>query len=242
MSSNPLLLTSIPVDLKTCSVCKNICKSKMSFSLNIDDVLIGIRLGYWKDEVDEFKIGKRRESELPLVNAYGAYEDDRFYEELRSRSGLLVLSCNQIDNPGIDFAELKLRLTKLSFVYAVFKSPSGTGLKALIRIPDDSPSLCAFECAGQILALWGVKVDVRFEARRFFSVSCDKDIFVSDKVLACIPPIPKSLDKLCLEDYDQIFLGCAKRFLFKGKKLISTAKDVLLEPFCPRIDPWNPLS
>lgn len=75
---------------------------------------------------DEFT---KKKTDLPIA-CFGGVFSKRSKNSLIQASGLLVL-----DFDKCDIISKKSELIKYSFVYSVFISPSGAGLKAVVRIP-----------------------------------------------------------------------------------------------------------
>jgi hypothetical protein len=104
--------------------------------VNVDVILSRIKSGgSHKDAItlmramskDDFSERKRK---LPVI-CFGGTFSKRNRESLMDASGLMVLDFDHVEN----IQEKRHQLYQLPFVYSVFLSPSGEGLKALIRIP-----------------------------------------------------------------------------------------------------------
>jgi hypothetical protein len=81
-----------------------------------------------KQQVSSLKIN------LPAFMPSGSFKH-RSNEGLTAHSGLI---CADLDNLGERLAELQTRLEQDPHVYAVFQSPTGTGLKVWVRVSNDS--------------------------------------------------------------------------------------------------------
>lgn len=96
------------------------------------------RLHTSKNEYEEYK---RLKVSLPLVTFCGEFEGGRKLEHLKHYNNILVLDIDHIERRSVD--DLKGVLCKDKFIYAAWLSPSGEGLKALVKIesnPDQHKS------------------------------------------------------------------------------------------------------
>lgn len=76
---------------------------------------------------------KTLKSKLPAVTFSGTFLK-RKKENLLIHSGFLILDFDNFENKEI-LAQERNKLQQSDFIYCVFLSPSGTGLKALVKIP-----------------------------------------------------------------------------------------------------------
>lgn len=106
------------------------------FSISVDDAISRIRDGNSKDLVLEIRSKKTKEernaikSMLPAVTFGGAF-DNRSKDGLKHASGFMVIDFDDVENPSIYRDDLQLN----RFIYSAWISPSGNGVKALVRIP-----------------------------------------------------------------------------------------------------------
>lgn len=206
-----------PVKLGECSICASARKPESVKPVKLAAVLAAIKAGKWREEVAAVRAGTREKSTLPQCCAFGVYRERRADENLVSRSGFVVLDYDGKDNPRTDFAKLKSRLARLPFVAAAFRSPSGNGLKAVIRVPDAASDESALNAARALLAPLGGVIDAQAAARKHFIVSDDSDAFVSAAPLDEIPPLPASFAKCSAETLAVLFADLIERFFFTGK-------------------------
>jgi len=115
--------------------------------MEVDEALDRIRRGVSKENVEDIRgtLDKERANKLkcnlPSVCFSGIFGEDRTDESLEEHSGFIVLDFDGVD----DVEEEKYSLTKNKFVYACWVSPSGNGLKALVKISDGSKHRQHFE-------------------------------------------------------------------------------------------------
>lgn len=77
------------------------------------------------------KIRRKLKDELPCICFAGKFKKRKDDEQI-THSGLAIF-----DFDHVDVAQVKSKLIALPFVFAAFISPSGDGVKALIRIPPE---------------------------------------------------------------------------------------------------------
>ena len=121
------------------TIFKDIKDTSQPFYRQVDVILERIKNGSSKDLVKKIRAAKDREQKnklkqnLPSICFSGTFTQ-RNDNSLTAHSGLI---CLDFDGylANRDMLSEKERLTKNKFVYSVFISPSGKGLKALVKIP-----------------------------------------------------------------------------------------------------------
>jgi len=78
------------------------------------------------DSYKTIKIG------LPIVTFCGTFKNGRKLENLSTYNNLMILDIDHINDIGI--LEIKDKLKEDKFIYSVWLSPSGEGLKALVKL------------------------------------------------------------------------------------------------------------
>ena len=112
--------------------------SKKPYYLEIDKVLERIKSGKSMVKVHEIRncLDKQRKSvlkkNLPSIVFSGIIEEGSREDARIEHNGSMILDFDHVSN----IEEKKKELTSLPYVYSCFVSPSGDGLKALIRIAD----------------------------------------------------------------------------------------------------------
>ena len=79
----------------------------------------------------------KTKTQLPAVTFGGTFDGGHKAQNLKTHSGLLVLDLDDIEVNSLD--DLKARLLAFPFVCLLFISPSGAGLKAVVRL-DGAPA------------------------------------------------------------------------------------------------------
>lgn len=101
---------------------------KKDYSLPV--VLDLIRQGYCKNLIDEIRQGdKEKKLKLPCVTFSGTFSK-RNSKNLQEKSGIICLDYDNVKN----LQEKKQELMQEKYTLAVFVSPSGNGLKQLIKV------------------------------------------------------------------------------------------------------------
>ena len=122
----------------TCTIFKDIFDKTPNY-ITIDQALARIKTGRSKDKVMEIRNALDKEKandlkkQLPSVCFSGKFSE-RKDGKIIQHSGFLVLDFDNVVDLEVKAAELANK----PFVYALWVSPSGNGLKALIRIADGS--------------------------------------------------------------------------------------------------------
>jgi hypothetical protein len=120
-----------------CTIFKNIY-SKDPHYISVSDALARIASGKSRDRVDEIrrtidkeKAGKLK-ANLPSVCFSGKFGSDRTDEQIIEHSGFIVLDFDKLD----DLRDRQTEIISSEFVHACWISPSGNGLKALVKVSD----------------------------------------------------------------------------------------------------------
>jgi len=123
------------------TIFKDIKDTSQPFFRNIDVVLDRIKQGSSKDlvkqireEKDKLKRNTLKQS-LPAICFSGKFSK-RSDNHITEHSGFICLDFDGYKTKK-DLLEEKERLSKDKYIYSVFISPSGKGLKALVKIPTD---------------------------------------------------------------------------------------------------------
>lgn len=102
------------------------------YHVSIESALDRIRIGKSKSKIDKIRQGdKEVKKQLPCVLFSGTFSE-RNVNGLIEHSGLMVIDFDKI--PHDEFESVRKKVQGNKFVYATFISPSGDGLKVLIKI------------------------------------------------------------------------------------------------------------
>lgn len=170
--------------------------------LTVGEALAAIRDGKYRDKVeavraiaDKDQRGGRKKQTLPIYCFSGTFSY-RSKERMTAHSGLAVIDLDHMEPDAWQAA--RDRLVNDPFVFALFTSPSGDGLKVLFRIPPDIADHRRHYVA--IIAYLGLpEVDkgTKDPARACF-VSWDPDLYVNEgaEVFAAPDPVKALQDKV----------------------------------------------
>lgn len=123
------------------TIFKNIKETEAPFHREVGVVLNRIKNGAQKDLIKRIRTSKDKNERnelkklLPAVCFSGTFTK-RTDNSLTNHSGLICLDFDDYTKRKLLLQD-KDKLTKDKFVYSVFISPSGNGLKALVKIPAD---------------------------------------------------------------------------------------------------------
>jgi BT4734-like, N-terminal domain len=174
-------------------------------------ILAGIRKGRWQKPVAHVKTrylsalqaAKQQGNPDPYETAKEAVRAIKkklagvlFSGEFSQRANELIIAhsgllCLDIDNLE-DAASLKLALANDDHVQACFISPTGSGLKVLLRIaPDVTSHERSFLAAQKYFReRYGAKVDNCKDLARLCFVSHDENIFIRAEEATLLEPLP----------------------------------------------------
>jgi Protein of unknown function (DUF3631)/VirE N-terminal domain len=160
-----------------------------------DKVIAAIRNGRWKEYIEEI----RREDDKDLVSKFktclpGVLFSGKFSERkndaLVQHSGLL---CADLDNLNGELQNAREKLLGSPYLFAVFTSPSGGGLKAVFRVRADvAKHRGSFRAVEQhVKELTGIQIDESCkDPARLCFVSHDPAAYHNQDAIA-IEPLPE---------------------------------------------------
>jgi len=106
-------------------------KSKKPILIDVDKALARIKTGRSKVAVEGVRNGGVDKKDLPCVIFAGEItEPTRKDVDVKTHSGYMVLDWDKVDP-----ISKKSQLSQDPYIYAAWISPSGNGVKALVRIP-----------------------------------------------------------------------------------------------------------
>jgi hypothetical protein len=127
--------------MKKVTIFKNIKSTDTPFYKDVKSILERIRDGKSKELVKRIRTEQRKperqelKKELPAICFSGTFAK-RNDNALMAHSGLICIDFDNYPSKK-DLLQDKERFQKDRYVYSVFISPSGNGLKVLIKIPED---------------------------------------------------------------------------------------------------------
>ena len=123
------------------TIFRNIKETDTPFYVNIDKILDRIKNGKSKDLVKNIRKEKDKthrnelKKKLPAICFSGKFTN-RKDSSLNEHSGFICLDFDGYEKQKTMISE-KQKLTKDKYTYSVFVSPSGNGLKVIVKIPQD---------------------------------------------------------------------------------------------------------
>lgn len=118
------------------TIFKDFNETKNPYYLPIEKVLQRIKECKIRNKIDELrneKDEKRKgilKKKLPCICFSGKFLT-RSDKDLTEHSGYIILDFDKLDNAE----EFKISLKRFNFIYSAFISPSGNGVKAIVKIP-----------------------------------------------------------------------------------------------------------
>lgn len=126
---------------KNVTIFKNIRETETPFYRSIDAILLRIKEGKSMDLVKSIRSEKDKSERnelkklLPAICFSGEFTK-RADKSIVNHSGFICLDFDNYEKVK-EMQDDKLRLSKDKYVYSVFVSPSGKGLKVIVKIPAD---------------------------------------------------------------------------------------------------------
>lgn len=208
-----------------CTIFKNIF-SKEPHYIKVDDALRRIKEGFSKKTVEEIRstIDKEKANKiklnLPSVCFSGTFGADRKDEQLIEHSGFLVLDFDDVD----DLRNRQAEIISEKFTYACWISPSGKGLKALIRIADGSRHREHFQ------ALQDIFPDIDrsgINPSRVCYESYDSEIYINAdaEVFVKIKTTEKVVETTYTSNSDEIFKKILKWLSNKNEAFVTGERN-----------------
>lgn len=110
----------------------------------LDDILKAVGSGVWEKQINKLRGClsrgdqegfERLKKALPAFTPSGLFASGRKMENLKQYSGFIILDIDKLDADKL--LSIKETITKSPFCYSCFISPSGRGLKILVRVSSD---------------------------------------------------------------------------------------------------------
>jgi hypothetical protein len=120
----------------------------------------------------------------------------RANDALIEHSGLI---CADLDELGLRLSEVRKKLLTSSYLLALFRSPTGDGLKAIFRVPNDAAKhLASFRSVQRhVMELTGVQIDEACkDVARLCFVSSDLGWYYKPNALELVPPVEREKAKV----------------------------------------------
>jgi hypothetical protein len=217
------------------SVFKDLYKSKdIPYSMEIDKVLERIKIGKSKALIEKIREGdKAAKNSLPCILFAGEFTE-RNSNSLVSHSGLMVVDFDKYPDEATMVAQMEL-LRKNPHFISLFISPSGKGIKGVVRIPEATKATHPkffkafqkqfnydyFDIANSnvdrvCFESYDPNIYINMDAELFDAVLIDEGYAVSEKVpLVPLSDEGKIIDKIMQFDWKKGFVdGERNAFIF----------------------------
>jgi hypothetical protein len=182
------------------TIFKNIFSKEPHF-ITVDKALERIKLGASKGLVLDIRLALDKEKanklklNLPSICFSGKFGSDRKDEQLVQHSGFIVLDFDDIS----DLRDKQTEIIQKDFVYACWVSPSGNGLKALVKIAEGKKHREHFQSLQEVFP----EVDRSgINVSRVCYESFDPDIYVNEK--AVVFTKAKKIEKVVVNEIETI--------------------------------------
>jgi hypothetical protein len=107
---------------------KGLRSTKPQKVTDISEILSGIQNGLWKESVLKCRTDLKYKDFLPCFTPTGVF-NHRSIKGLEEYNGVICLDIDHVADPEV----LKQRASKLGWVMAAFVTPSGQGLKVIVK-------------------------------------------------------------------------------------------------------------
>lgn len=118
--------------MSTVSLYQNV-KSHSSLEVELNSIFKAIKEGKWKNLSEEYRAKKDKSikvEKVPAVTVSGTFPDKRKASMIDQHSGFIAMDFDEIEN----LPELFYELSDDPYTYALFRSISGQGLCAIVKI------------------------------------------------------------------------------------------------------------
>jgi hypothetical protein len=211
----------------TCTIFKNVFDKK-PYYIDLDKALERIKNGTSKDAILEIRktLDKDRrnnlKSNLPSVCFSGVFEQ-RKDEAIKKHSGFICLDFDEL----ADVEMKKIELKQYQFIYAIWVSPSGNGLKALVKIAKPDKHREHFQAIQEILPdidKSGINVS------RVCYESYDPEIIINTDAVKFtkVKAVTKEIEVKELTDTSEVFNNILKWLTNKGDAFVQGERNVFM--------------
>lgn len=189
---------------------KSIADTKSLKQITIADFLASVKDGTYKTLVENVRNAGNKKIQtdlkklLPNITTSGTFTT-RIDKDLVTHSGLIQIDFDKDKNPLLDVVTDKIHLAKDVHSFAVFTSPTGTGLKVIVKIDPAHHKEAYKELEAYYKANFALNLDSTCSnVSRAMFVSHDKDLYQNEKSKIFLLPVtdPAPIKKEVLPDQD----------------------------------------
>ncbi len=129
-------------------------------TLPIDAFYKYVQAGHWRHQIDALRFGVGKKERLPAIKVSGVFEGGKSTQHLTSHSGRIQIDIDADGLPdGMSADDCKILLAGDSYIEFAAFSPSGTGVKAVAKIPTDDHLGSFHALAAYFLKGYGITID-----------------------------------------------------------------------------------
>lgn len=170
------------------SIYKNF--KKAGADISIEEVIKRIKNGDYQEDIKAIRYALHKEdntladeikSKLFAFTTSGTFGKSRIKEELVTYSKLICLDFDKLSHPEVE--ETLAKINQCKYTYVAFKSPSGMGIKVIVKVNSDinSHELVYEQVAEHYKSITGIDYDNKCkDITRLCFFSFDEDIFVNN--------------------------------------------------------------
>lgn len=209
----------------SCTIYRDIYEKVEGYFITVDHALNRIKTGRSKHKVDEIRsaLDKDRADKLkrflPSVCFSGEFYE-RFDDKLKKHSGYICIDFDHVE----DLRDKQTDIINHDFIYACWISPSGKGLKALVKVADGKKHRQHFQALQDIFP----EIDKSGinESRVCFE-SFDPEMYINSdaKVFKKIKEVEKFEQKETVSEYSGIFDNLLKWLSNKGDAFVTGERN-----------------
>jgi len=157
---------------------KGLRSTKPEKVTELSEILEKIRSGEWRDKVEKCHKDLKYKDYLPCFTPTGVF-NHRSIKGLEEYNGIICLDIDHVEDPEA----LKKNVARLAYVHAAFVTPSGKGLKVIVKTNGTAENFkTTEECvASAIFHDSGAIRDIRCkDIARIQFVSYDPTIYINE--------------------------------------------------------------
>jgi len=185
------------------TVFDNFSNTKNPKYFKINTVLEQIKSCKIQKQIDEIrsctddKLKKKLKNNLPCILFAGKFTE-RNDKSLTEHSGFVVLDWDKLEN----LEEKKKQISEYQFIYALFISPSGNGLKGVVKIPKEKDKHRDYYRG--LMELFPELDATSINESRICFASADSEIYINEGAVDFTKAIPeKKVKPIQQKDYTQ---------------------------------------
>jgi len=160
------------------TVFKSLKSTKPAEVCELSKILAGIQSGEWAEKVEKCKTDLAQKNKLLCFTPTGIF-NHRSIKGLEEYNGIVCLDVDHVEKPE----ELKNKCKSIPWVYAAFITPSGKGLKVIVKTSATTENYVQVEkqVADEFLKIAGSERDNRAkDIARIQFVSYDPAMWIND--------------------------------------------------------------